>query len=368
MKFKLYEDIPNISSKAISQWNKASDAERYRLTGTIIDNYNKPGLENIHKAIYRNFDYFGIDKNTNPYMKLLDELEFSPKKSYNANFGILTEFQKTHRVDLNHDYLRWESLYNRPQKDFEYTVTAFEIVMDRNEVSKYFNDITNIESSQFVDPETGDILPAGKPGDKGIDTIYGVIEQWSRDDEGKSNVPEQTSQFTYSLNDALKHFKVPYTQQLKVCVEWLKNYFRKAAQLVKPQSNDVDYYIEKISDIMSRDKIRLTNAEKDRILRDKQYSTPDDVPEYEKREGNIIFLRQRQHRSKGADLLADIVSAYVVYHNNEWIPYDRYIAEVTSDVKVKFLNMKTISILNDKVQVTAGIIRGVDRLVRDDLV
>jgi len=364
MIFKLNEAIPNISDRAIDEWNKASYDRRYQMTQQIIDKYNKPGLENILPAIYDNFNYFGIDKNSNPYMKLLDELEFAPTKQQNDNFKLISKYQKSGKVDLSHDYLRWPSLYNRPIKDFEYTLNAFEIVMNRDEVSQFFNDITNIESSQFVDPETGDILPAGKPGDTGIDTIYGVIEQWTRDDEGRSNVPEESTNFKYTLANALKHFKVPYTQYAKVCKNWVIQYFNMAVQSYNSKVNDVQYYADKVENILSLDKVRLTKADKDDIREHKQYGEIKEIPNDLKKEGTIIYLREREH-GPVPDLEAENIG-YVVYHSGDWIPFDEYVVEVKQDKKTELLNMKTVSVLNDKVQITAGILRAIDKITEEE--
>lgn len=364
MIFKLNESIPNISDKAIDEWNRASYDRRYQMTQQIIDKYNKPGLENILPAIYDNFNYFGIDKNSNPYMKLLDELEFSPTEQQNDAFKLISKYQKSGKVDLSHDYLRWPSLYNRPLKDFEYTLNAFEIVMNRDEVSQFFNDITNIESSQFVDPETGDILPAGKPGDTGIDTIYGVIEQWTRDDEGRSNVPEEPTNFKYTLANALKHFKVPYTQYAKVCKNWVIQYFNMAVQSYNSKINDAQYYANKVENILSLDKVKLTKADKDDIRDHKQYGEIKEIPNNLKKEGTIIYLREREHGPVPNLEVNNI--GYVVYHSGEWIPFDEYAVEVKQDRKTELLNMKTISVLNDKVQITAGILRAIDKITEEE--
>lgn len=365
MIFKLNESIPNISDKAIDEWNRASYDKRYQMTEQIIDKYNKQGLKNILPAIYDNFNYFGIDKNSNPYMKLLDELEFSPTEQQNDAFKLISKYQKSGKVDLSHDYLRWPSLYNRPLKDFEYTLNAFEIVMNRDEVSQFFNDITNIESSQFVDPETGDILPAGKPGDTGIDTIYGVIEQWTRDDAGRSNVPEEPTNFKYTLANALKHFKVPYTQYAKVCKNWVIQYFNMAVQSYNSKVNDVQYYADKVENILSLNKVKLTNSDKDKLLKEKNFATPKEVPNNLKKEGTIIYLREREHNPQGPNLDMEDVG-YVVYHSGEWIPFDEYAVEVKQDRKTELLNMKTISVLNDKVQITVGILRAIDKITEEE--
>ena len=141
MKFRLQEAAPNLSKDSIEMWKRGNDKQRGDYTDSIIRLYDKPSLKNIRSAIYRNFDYFGVDRSKNPFMDLLDELEFEPTSEQVDNFNKLSELQQAHEVDLSHDYLREESLYNRTVPDFTYTVYAFETVLDPQELSKYFNDI-----------------------------------------------------------------------------------------------------------------------------------------------------------------------------------------------------------------------------------
>ena len=132
----LVEAVPRIPDKALEMWPNASKDAKLNYIDKIIKVYNKPGLENIKTAIRENFMYFGIDQKKNPYMKFLDTLEFAPKEGYEDKFRLLTEYQKADRVDLSHDYLANESLYDRPIKEFEYTLNAFEIVQDKSRLSQ----------------------------------------------------------------------------------------------------------------------------------------------------------------------------------------------------------------------------------------
>ena len=56
----------------------------------------------------------------------------------------------------------------------------------------------------------------------------------------------------------------------------------------------------------------------------------------------------------------------MVYHSGDWIPFDEYAVEVKQDRKTELLNMKTISVLNDKVQITAGILRAIDKITEEE--
>lgn len=362
MKLVLLEAVPSISEDIFKKWNKGSTQTRRNITEQIIKAYPNKGLKNIKDAIFENFDFYGIDESKNPYMKFLDELEFEPKKGYEDNFKLLNDYIQSGKVDLSHDYLRFESLYNRPKTEFDYTLNAFEIVMDKKELSKYFTDTTHISEDQFIDPTSGDILPAGKPGDEGIDTIYGVIEQWSTDDTGHSNKVSSTN-YEYTLNDAIKRFKIPYTQQANVVKKWILEYFNKASKIEYPIENK-SYYVNTAYNYLTTDKLRLTKAMQDKILKQKSYSTLKDIPRSEKVEGNIIFVREKEHLDR--PLESNLINTYLVFHDGNWITYDEYSTAVKQDKRSTLLNMKVISNISDKVEITAGVIRALDKMSDDD--
>lgn len=365
MIFKLYESVPYINDEYKEKWQHADDVTRDKMTSEIVSRYNRDSLKNIEPAIRDNFDYFGIDETENPYMKFLDELEFSPKETYLTNFNLLNRYLEAGKVNLDHDYLRWESLYNRPNIDFDYTLNAFEIVMDKEELSQYFNDITNISADQLVDPETNEILPAGHEGDKGIDTIYGVIDQWTTDDRGRSNVPEEENdEYKYTLNNALKHFKVPNTQYANVVKKWVETYYTAAKRYVNPDVQDVSYYATKAYNILTTDKVKLTQKDKNDIMNKHHYATPQDVPAKEKTSGNIIYIREKEHSTSPRE--SDMINNFVVYSDGQWVPYDEYVINIKQDKKTELLNSKTIKVVNDKGEITAGVIRAIDKLSKDE--
>ena len=359
MIFRLVESVPKISKDLLDKWDKASPKEKDNYLDAILNAYKNPALFNIRPSIYRNFSYFGIDPENNPFMKLLDELEFSPKSEYIDNFNKLSELQQAHDVDLSHDYLREESLYDRNVQDFEYTVFAFETVMNPQELSKYFIDTTDISADQFRD-DNGDILPAGKKGDTGLDTIYGIIEQWGTKDNGESNVPSETPNFKYTLNDVFKYFKVPVAQQGSVAKLWVTKYFIRIKELVTTEHSDAKYYADEALKILTTDKIKLSEKTKNDVLKSKNYGTPDDVPAKERYEGNIVYLREKEHQSTGYINIGD--PEYCVYHDGEWISFDKYAREQALDKKSILLNTKLVSVVNNKVEATAGIVRGIDMI------
>ena len=78
MIFRLVESVPKISKDLLDKWDKASPKEKDNYLDAILNAYKNPALFNIRPSISRNFSYFGIDPENNPFMKLLDGL----KKKY----------------------------------------------------------------------------------------------------------------------------------------------------------------------------------------------------------------------------------------------------------------------------------------------
>ena len=74
MKFRLLEAAPNLSKDSIEMWKRGNDKQRGDYTDSIIRLYDKPSLKNIRSAIYRNFDYFGVDRSKNPFMDLFTRI------------------------------------------------------------------------------------------------------------------------------------------------------------------------------------------------------------------------------------------------------------------------------------------------------
>lgn len=365
MRFLLVEDVPRITNDEINKWRTASDAAREDMVDDIIQRYDKPGLQNLKNAMIRNFNYFGIDPSDNEFMTLLDELEFIPSQMDNANFEVLSDYAQAGRVDLSHDYLRNGSLYDRSRNDFEYTVNAFETVMDPRQLSRYFKDTTYINTEQFID-ESGDIKPAGKKGDTGIDTIYGTIEQWSTTDSGKDNTTGEKNSGLYSLNDALKQLDVRPQIQNQVIKEWIKRYFPQASKQYQPLSNDVDYYTETFDYIVNSSSYKpLTNRQKELIRNQYRYYEQKDIPRSLWRNGQIVWLAEREHSTAGPDP-RNSINDFVIYNDGQWIVYDDFIQNQGSSgsnadkVRNDLFNTKIIKDKSNKISIVAGLLELLD--------
>lgn len=81
------------------------------------------------------------------------------------------------------------SLYDRSQEDFESTVKLYNKANDKELLSKYFIDISNISTEQFFDAD-GNVKPFGKGGpQKGFygDTLWNLVEYTWGGKNGENN-------------------------------------------------------------------------------------------------------------------------------------------------------------------------------------
>lgn len=375
MKFLLLENIPTITDKFKNNWLKATSTERNDAVSKIIDYMKKPGLNNIAVAIKDNFETNGIDPKTNKFYELLNNLKFAPTASMNDNFRTLTDLQNRGLVDVTHKYLtEYPSLYNRSPQDFEYTVNAFEIVLDPQEVSKYFKDTTYIDIDQFIDPDTDEVLPAGKKGDEPTESIYGVIEEWSKGNESDESYKEEK----YSIQDALNHFNVAEDKYDETLIQWTRdswNYLEKFNY--KPKKNNLNYYLDLINQYINDSGVkRLTNAEKDNIRNRKSYNTTDDATEaHENKEGNIVFIRAKEYSADDQFNLSqygtttkpnieNVLNDYFIYTGGKWVLYSEYQKNKSTNSKnyYEFLKSKTVSVVSNKHSAGVGCVKAVDRM------
>lgn len=76
------------------------------------------------------------------------------------------------------------SLYNRSEKDFEYSINIISVVLNNEKLQECYVDISNISLDQLLD-ESGNVLKAGIGGPKNGfygKCIYNVVESWSGED------------------------------------------------------------------------------------------------------------------------------------------------------------------------------------------
>lgn len=358
------ESIPKISEDTIKQWDKLMPTEQKKIAQEIVDQYNKPELNNIFPAIFANLDYHGIDPEENPYIEFLDKLKFKPQKSDLTNFVALNALITAGKVDLKHDYLTEKSLYDRSEKDFNYTVNIFETILDRAKLSKYFDNITDISIYPLYD-DSGDILPAGLNNETG-DTIYNVIEEWDKQ-YNSSQEKSSSQELKYSLQDALNEFKVPSNLYAEVCKRWVYRYFPGIYDYVTPDYDDFTYYRDRVFDILSRGKIKFSKTDRDAYRREWRYRTLNDIPSTAEKEGRIVYVENPEDDDIEVAMNILEEEKYYIYHNKDWQRVVDYLNSISYKQRDTLLNTKSISIINDKASVTAGIVRVIDKIDSEEI-
>jgi hypothetical protein len=82
-------------------------------------------------------------------------------------------------------------LFDRSDKEFRYTLNAFNLFSQPNKAKNYLKDTSKIDLSEFMN---GDVVkPAGLNGETG-DTIFNTIEGWAKDNEySAQEIADRTS-------------------------------------------------------------------------------------------------------------------------------------------------------------------------------
>ena len=375
MKIILLESLPKILKQDILDWNKATQSEKSKMLDEIIKKYNKPELFNIRPAIKNNFYRHGINPKENPFVNFLDTLKFKPTKKQDVNFMRLGDLIVSDHIDITKDYLTKESLYDRNEKDFIYTVKLFDIVNDRSKISKYFKDTTNItEADLYLDDSMNEIKPAGKDGD-GIDTLYGTVESWSGEDGKNDSKYDENEKDGYTLNQALEQIGVPKNGYSEIINIWLNKYYDEAIKLYEPVQSSIEHYKDMLNLILQNDIKRLSQQRLNDIKRKYAFKTLDDIPDNLKKDGNIIWVEVKKFYNDVNRYTEESnqINDYMIYSDNKWQKYDDYISNgKKSNPNVdkaynQLFNMKAIEDKGNKISIVAGLLKILDNFDMHDL-
>lgn len=348
MKIILLESLPKILKQDILDWNKATQSEKSEMLDEIIEKYNKPELFNIRPAIKNNFYRHGINPKENPFVNFLDTLKFKPTKKQDVNFMRLGDLIVSDHIDITKDYLTKESLYDRNEKDFIYTVKLFDIVNDRSKISKYFKDTTDInESELYSDVNATEIKPVGKEGDD-VDTLYGTVEFWSGENGENDINNDPLDKGGYSLNQALSQLGIKDDIDKNI-ISWVKQLFKSAQYIYNSKSNDINDYLNRLHKILSASNKPNFNE----IKSNKAFASFTDIPEEEKVNDNIVYVKNQGFVIwDEADNRWYRTSATNYKSNNKYI-------EAAKD---RLFNEKIIEDKSDKKSIVAGILKILDSL------
>jgi hypothetical protein len=154
----------------------------------------KRGLKNIEDSIEQSIYKEGLSVNNKFLYYVLDwadSNQAAQTEQANDKFNYLLQAYLRNNIDINADYLKNVSLFNRPLQEFIYSVNALVKVSDPNELKKYFHtyDENKMSIKAFMNGE--DLKPAGigssESSRNGKDaTIFDVIESWGEDNNAKS--------------------------------------------------------------------------------------------------------------------------------------------------------------------------------------
>ena len=348
MKIILLESLPKILKQDILDWNKATQSEKSNMLDEIIKKYNKPELFNIRPAIKNNFYRHGINPKENPFVNFLDTLKFKPTKKHDVNFMRLGDLIVSDHIDITKDYLTKESLYDRNEKDFIYTVKLFDIVNDRSKISKYFKDTTYInESELYLNADGNEIKPVGKEGDD-TDTLYGTVEFWSGENGENDVNNDPLDKGGYSLNQALSQLGIKDDTDRNI-ISWVKKLFKSARLNYNSKSSDVNDYLNKLNKILSvSDKPNFN-----KIQSNKAFASFNSIPEEERFDGNVVYVKNQ---------------GFIIWDesDNRW--YRTSATDYKSDnkhlevAKDRLFNEKTIEDKSDRISIVAGILKILDSL------
>ncbi len=379
MKKRLLEE-PTITKEQKSKYITGGIGDKSQIVDQIIASYNKPSLKNISAAIRFSFTLFGI--NGNPFIRFFDNLKFKPTAEMNELFIQLIQMYDKKLVDINHEYLTLESLYTRSKEDFEYTINAFESILDPSTLDKFFDNTEDISEEGFM--INGEIKPTGlAQKDVDPDTIYGTIENWQ-----KLYGSKKIKDTAISINKYIKDNKIEEAD----FVEFISDKMKKIGMagnitnMYVPKQSDMTYYITTFKQIMDNTveaPTILSTSEQNKILKDKNkyYYSPERVPESLKKEGTVLamvasFIYDPSEPEKNPGsfddaYLFDGLKGLVIYHDDTWQKYDEYVNEIKAKSKTDinnrkktFLNQKVIEDPKNIYSILAGILMAIDAVVK----
>lgn len=94
-----------------------------------------------------------------------------------------------------YDFIKSPSLYTRNKQDFNYTYRILETLVTTSKLKKYFKDPSKIDMQELLD--NGQVKPAGiSPKDNSSNSIFGVIDAWSKGQDAKSKNSKDKSETT----------------------------------------------------------------------------------------------------------------------------------------------------------------------------
>lgn len=198
MRFRLVEDVSPRLGDYSNDWQQFNEDEE--LTDEFIKDFirkyagistsNREFLDIVKSSI----NAFGFDPQENQFLSYLITANNSGVKidpSQVKNLQVISD-RALSGQDINKEWYYNSELLNRPYQEFTYVLNIADVLSNSRKASKYFNDIKNKGVKEiFAD---GNISVNGKIKDAGIgsrdkNTIFGMINQWTKDDAKEERKP-----------------------------------------------------------------------------------------------------------------------------------------------------------------------------------
>lgn len=187
--------------KALSSFKRQSDSVdeskfRYFSSASVLINYRELLVDFFEAFLPRQTAGFLISKQApdflfdygigddNPVMHIVYDIDEKSKGKISAHLNSLIGFWEK-GIDLQQAFFNNQSLYDRDDQSFEYTVKVLDILSNPDKKSSYFKNPDKIDITQLFNAD-GTIKAAGVGGPKNGhygDVIYNIVASWSEEEE-----------------------------------------------------------------------------------------------------------------------------------------------------------------------------------------
>lgn len=288
MRFRLVEDInPNLG-KYIDEWESIDDTiDEKKQASAIMQDYlgikDLNGNEWLRKLIDESIKAFSLNPKKNPFLRYLLTL----KNEHNFSDGdwsigdIDKNLEALKNRALAGDNLSREEYYDEgilqgPYKEFTYVINVADVLRDRSKAKKYFGNVANkgIENL-FVDNDLSNQLKEIGIGSNDEDTIYGLIDKWTKESGAKDNQQDQKSKNNksskepkFSVRDAMDNIKSIDTSDIVTDEEYLQRLQAFANRL-----KSLLYISLPLREIADKGRASIDDFINNKVLEDTTYET-----------------------------------------------------------------------------------------------
>lgn len=167
-----------ITDKLISQYESLvkSDERLAFLKKHIFPMEIFQNLSGIKDILIEDFLISTINPKRNAFLDFVLKLPFpvTDTRKYREKFRYVYQSYKLNKLRLDLEVLTKQSLYERSEKDFRYTLNAFNLCSNPSDVSNYLKDVSKVNVKDFMNGD--DTVKSAKD-------IYDIIEGWANNNE-----------------------------------------------------------------------------------------------------------------------------------------------------------------------------------------